>query len=442
MEKINLQSPDGTSLNVRKLAALFPSVITESKGEDGKCRQTVDFDKLRQLLSGEIAAGNEKYEFTWVGKKAAIAEANKPTDKTLHPDVKDSPEWDTTKNIYIEGDNLRVLKLLQESYLKKIKLIYIDPPYNTGKDFIYSDNYQITDSDYELLKGTVDEDGQRWAKNTESNGRFHSDWCSMMYSRIYVARNLLSDDGILAISIDENEVDNMKKICNEVLGEKSFVAALHVQMSTVQGQKVKAAKMGNIVKNAEYILLYSKSGNKTIGVRPLLDSVKYDNHYNLYIQEESPGVFIERGLTELIQQDNSVVNELLTLELVSSPNKVSSSNLSKYYEFSPKFRQFIWDNANRIARAHDSIDLPDDVKESYEIGKVYTYVNSDRQYYVVKNNCGDVSQRILLQEKLGIADDFHKTYGPTTIRGDWWSGFYLDMGNVGKEGGVNYYAAA
>lgn len=223
---MRMESLDMTTQNIEKIGALFPNCITETVDENGKPKKAINFELLKQMLSGDVIEGSEAYEFTWVGKKAAIVEANKPIRKTLRPCKEESVNWDTTENLYIEGDNLEVLKLLQESYLGAIKMIYIDPPYNTGSDFIYRDDFKQSADEYESDLGVYDEDGNRMFKNTDSNGRFHSDWCSMIYSRILVARNLLSDEGVIFISIDDNEVDNLKKICDEVFGESCFVADL------------------------------------------------------------------------------------------------------------------------------------------------------------------------------------------------------------------------
>jgi len=214
MDKMKFETPNLTAVNVTKIAELFPGVVTEGK---------VNIDLLRSMLGDEVY-GDEAYEFTWVGKRAAIAEAGRPIRKTLRPCVEESKDWDTTENIYIEGDNLDVLKLLQESYLGKVKMIYIDPPYNTGNDFVYRDNFTQSREDYDEEAGVYDEDGERLFKNTETNGRFHSDWCSMMYSRLVLARNMLRDDGVVFISIDDNEVAQLRKICDEVFGEDNFVA--------------------------------------------------------------------------------------------------------------------------------------------------------------------------------------------------------------------------
>lgn len=226
MDKMRMESENIQQENVAKIGELFPNCITEARSEDGKLKKAINFEMLKQMLSDSVADGNEVYEFTWVGKKASIVEANKPIRKTMRPCKEESVNWDTTENLYIEGDNLEVLKLLQESYLNKIKMIYIDPPYNTGNDFIYNDDFKISSEEYADETGEVDEEGNRMFKNTDSNGRFHSDWCSMIYSRLMLARNLLSKDGVIFISIDENESGALKLICDEVFGASNFIAQL------------------------------------------------------------------------------------------------------------------------------------------------------------------------------------------------------------------------
>lgn len=224
MDKMKFETSDITTENIEKIAALFPNCVTEMRGEDGQVKHGINFEMLRQMLSPDVVDGDECYEFTWVGKKASIVEANKPIRKTLRPCVEESKNWDTTENLYIEGDNLEVLKLLQEAYLGKVKMIYIDPPYNTGNDFIYADDFMRSQEDENEQMGLYDEDENRLFKNTDTNGRFHSDWCSMMYSRLMVARNLLADDGVIFISIDDNEQDNLSKICSEVFGAMNIIA--------------------------------------------------------------------------------------------------------------------------------------------------------------------------------------------------------------------------
>ena len=226
MDKVKMTTPDGVTENIEKLAALFPAAVTEMRGEDGTLRKGIDFEKLKQLLSRDIVEGGERYEFSWVGKKAAMAEAARPTTETLRPVKADSRDWDTTENLYIEGDNLAALKILQESYLGKVKMIYIDPPYNTGNDFIYKDNTTHTQYEEDSQMGMFDDDDNHLFKNIDTNGRFHSDWCSMMYTRLRIARNFLTDNGAIFISIDDHENDNIKKLCNEVFGEHNFVACV------------------------------------------------------------------------------------------------------------------------------------------------------------------------------------------------------------------------
>ena len=253
MDKMRMESVDMTAQNIEKISALFPNCITETKDENGRLKKAINFELLRQMLSGEVIEGDEAYEFTWVGKKAAIVEANKPIRKTLRPCKEESVDWDNTENLYIEGDNLEVLKLLQESYLGKVKMIYIDPPYNTGNDFIYNDDFKMTGEEYADESGEIDEDGNRMFKNTDSNGRFHSDWCSMIYSRLMLARNLLSDDGVIFISIDDNEQENLKKCCDEVFGACNFIA--QIAWEKVHTRKNSAI---NFSSSHEYILCYAK----------------------------------------------------------------------------------------------------------------------------------------------------------------------------------------
>ena len=289
MDKLKMETPDLSQANIEKLAALFPACVTEAQGEDGKLKKAVNFDLLRQLLSDVVLKGDEAYEFTWVGKKAAIVEANRPIRKTLRPCPAESVDWDTTENLYIEGDNLEVLKLLQESYLGKVKMIYIDPPYNTGNDFIYRDDFAMSGEEYSEESGQVDENGDRLFKNTDSNGRFHSDWCSMIYSRLMLARNLLSDDGVIAISIDDNEIDNLSEICNEVFGEENFIAKIVVQNNPRGRQSDRFVATVH-----EYLLCYArKSALCAINGMPLTDEQKAE-----YCHSDAIGAYRLLGLRQ------------------------------------------------------------------------------------------------------------------------------------------------
>lgn len=275
MDKMKMKSVDMTAQNIDKIGAMFPNCITETVDENGKPKRAINFELLKQMLSGDVLEGDEAYEFTWVGKKAAIVEANKPIRKTLRPCVEESKDWDTTENLYIESDNLEVLKLLQESYLGKVKMIYIDPPYNTGNDFIYNDDFKMTGEEYADELGTTDEDGNRMFKNTDTNGRFHSDWCSMIYSRLMLARNLLSDDGVIFISIDDNEQENLKKCCDEVLGGENFLFQIAWRRTDNQ------PNIGNIARVKEYIIVYAKDIKKlNFGKLPLTDKAKNEYRYS------------------------------------------------------------------------------------------------------------------------------------------------------------------
>lgn len=282
MDKMRMESIDMTEQNIEKIGALFPNCITETLGKDGKPKKAINFDLLRQMLSGDVIEGDEAYEFTWVGKKAAIVEANKPIRKTLRPYKEESVNWDSTENLYIEGDNLEVLKLLQESYLGKVKMIYIDPPYNTGNDFIYRDDFKQSAADYDEDSGVYDEDGNRMFKNTDTNGRFHSDWCSMIYSRLHLAKNLLTDDGVIFISIDDSEVKNLKNICDEVFGASNFVAQL-----IWQNKKGGGNDSTHIAIEHEYIMTYSKN----ISLLGEFYEAYSDDYIKRYKEEDNVGRF-------------------------------------------------------------------------------------------------------------------------------------------------------
>lgn len=251
---MKMETANKTLENLAKLKEMFPEVITETRDENGEIVAGVDAKKLEQLLSTKVIEGDECYDFTWVGKKQAMVEACKPIRKTLRPCRDESVDWENTQNLYIEGDNLDVLKLLQESYLNKVKMIYIDPPYNTGKDsFIYPDDYTTNKDLYDEEVGAIDESGYRMFKNTETNGRFHSSWCSMVYPRLKLARNLLSEDGVIFISIDDNELFNLKKICDEIFGLSNFIGCIARATGTTTGQD--ANKIGS---SLDYILCYTK----------------------------------------------------------------------------------------------------------------------------------------------------------------------------------------
>ncbi|MGN0727999.1 site-specific DNA-methyltransferase [Treponema sp.] len=279
MNHLKMHSLNKIDENVSKIAALFPNCVTEAKAEDGTITKKIDFDILRQELSDTIVEGrDERYQFTWPDKKQAILTANAPINKTLRPCREESVGFDTTENLYIEGDNLEVLKLLQETYLGKIKMIYIDPPYNTGNDFIYEDDFAQNAADYIANSGQTDEEGNRLVANTESNGRFHTDWLNMMYPRLKLARDLLSDDGVIFISIDDNEVTNLTKMCDEIFGYQNRIALIcHKSRASVSNDKI-------ISPNHNTILFYSKNreiieaNRKMIGLDPILEGFDLDDN--------------------------------------------------------------------------------------------------------------------------------------------------------------------
>ncbi|PKV07279.1 DNA methylase family protein [Bifidobacterium pseudolongum subsp. pseudolongum] len=284
MVKMRMESEDIQQENVKKIAAMFPNCVTEARDEDGHLKKAINFELLKQMLSDSVIDGDEAYEFTWVGKKASIVEANRPIRKTLRPVKEDSVNWDTTENLYIEGDNLEVLKLLQESYLGKVKMIYIDPPYNTGNDFIYNDDFKVSSEEYADGSGEVDEEGNRMFKNTNSNGRFHSDWCSMIYSRLMLSRNLLTEDGAIFISIGDDEEANLIKLCDEIFGEQNFIASIcHKARASVSNDRIISENHNHLVFYAKNIdVLYAH--HKEIGEDPELrgfDKVDERGRYKL-----------------------------------------------------------------------------------------------------------------------------------------------------------------
>lgn len=255
MEHLNMQSMDKVAANVAKIRELFPNCVTERINNEGQLEHAIDFDMLKQELSDHVVDGlQERYQFTWPDKRKAILAANAPINKTLRPCREESVDFDNTENLYIEGDNLEVLKLLQETYLGKVKMIYIDPPYNTGNDFVYEDDFKQSAEEYIDNSGQLDEEGNRMVTNTESNGRFHTDWLNMMYPRLKLAKDLLSDDGVIFISIDDNEVENLRKICDEIFGENNFLAQVIWERAFSPKNDAKFFSVSH-----DYVLIYARS---------------------------------------------------------------------------------------------------------------------------------------------------------------------------------------
>ena len=288
LRHIDMQTPNGAQLNLDALYQIAPSCFTEAMGEDGEVHRVVDFNKLRLLLGDQaVEDAPEVYDFTWVGKRSALREAAAPINKTLRPCPEESVDWDSTQNLYIEGDNLEVLKLLQNSYMGKVKMIYIDPPYNTGNDFVYHDDFHRTQQEEDEAAGVINEEGERMVKNTSSNGKFHSDWCSMIYSRLMISRSLLSEDGVIFISIDDNEIRNLKNICDEVFGESNFLTCVTRGTGTPTG-----GGFDGLVNELDYILIYSKNiARATINGLEMSDSDS-----QIYDQEDQYGRYLIRPL--------------------------------------------------------------------------------------------------------------------------------------------------
>jgi len=290
MNKLKMKTKNIAQENIEKIGKLFPNVITEIKDEKGNITSAIDFEQLKQELSDVIVEGiKERYQITWPGKKEALILANAPTNKTLRPVEEDSLNWETTQNLFIEGDNLEVLKLLQESYLNKIKFIYIDPPYNTGKDFIYRDNFTLDKTKYAKKSGQVDQEGNRLFQITEYHGRYHSDWLTMIYPRLKLARNLLSEDGVILISIDDNEVHNLRRICDEIFGERNFVANFIWRKSKGSGNDSKY-----LMVETEYILLYAKNIENLQFKNQVIDVDNGNYKYKDEYYEERGGYNLEK----------------------------------------------------------------------------------------------------------------------------------------------------
>ena len=312
MDKLHFETPNLAEQNIDRIAELFPGVITEKRDDNGKLTRAVNFELLKQQLSPEVLAGDEAYEFTWVGKKASIVEANRPIRKTLRPCKDESKDWDTTENLYIEGDNLDVLKLLQESYLRKVKMIYIDPPYNTGHDFIYNDRFEMDEEEYNQQIGLFDEEqNKNFRENNESNPRFHSDWCSMMYARLNLALRLLADDGVLFISIDDNEAFNLKEICDEVFGYSNFIAQLAVQLNP-RGRNLDLF----VAKTHESVLIYAKNYSAPTTMFGVEKDGKMVDEYN---KQDSKGNYRAIGLRNRNQAFNPQTRQNLYYPLYVNP---------------------------------------------------------------------------------------------------------------------------
>lgn len=345
MDKLRMQTLDGVQDNIDKIAALFPNCITERKDAEGKVSLAIDFDKLRQELSSEIVEGREeRYQFTWPDKKKAILLANSPINATLRPCREESVDFDNTQNLYIEGDNLDVLKCLKETYLGKVKMIYIDPPYNTGNDFVYEDDFAESTSEYLANSGQYDEQGNRLVTNSESNGRFHTDWLNMIYPRLKVARDLLREDGVIFISIDDNEVENLRKICDEVFGENNFVNQI------IWHKKYGAANDAQYLSDVhDYIILYCKNKSMwhpNLFERPAELNAKYKNPDN---DPRGPWIATNLSVKTYSAANDYVITSPSGMQFTPPPSRCWVVSKEKYEEMLAD---------NRITFGSDGLSRP------------------------------------------------------------------------------------
>lgn len=393
--------------NERKRALEYISKLIEN------ARKLNKQDDLINLLEIQKLINRKKYGLVWEEHEEIVDHEMAEQIPVFTEDIKkkiNGVKNDSHYNFLLVGDNLHSLHLLQKTHYERINVVYIDPPYNTGsKDFKYNDEY------------------------IDNNDRYvHSKWISFMYRRLKIAKQLLTHDGVMLISIDNNEYANLKLLMDQIF-PNGYVTTIHVEMSTVQGMKVRSAKNGNIVKNAEYILVYSKDGHHNVMKHPLYNRTNYDHHYNQFLTKEN-NYYNCRQISEVLQKHQDITRQLEALGLVNKGHSLSNSKIGIYYDSSELVREFINKNADLVVRDHTSITIKNNV--DYLEGKVYPYFHGKRKYLIQKNKDGIYTQKIPFSTKLGKSDDFKPEYGPLKIRGDWWKDFYLDMGNVNKEGGV------
>lgn len=434
MEKLKMHSPNLTQDSIARIRDLFPGCVTEAKGEDGSVRLAVDFDQLRQELTGAIVEGpQERYHLNWPGKREALLTANLSIAKTLRPNRGESLNFDATKNIFIEGDNLDALKLLQEPYLGKVKLIYVDPPYNTGGDFIYEDDFSENAEGYLIRSNQKDNQGNRLIANSDANGRFHSDWLSMIYPRLKLARNLLADDGVIFVSIDDNESANLKHLLDEIFGEGNFIDTIAVEMSTTSGPKTVNAQQGTIVKNVEFVHVYRKSAEfDKKPHKPLLDGIDaYDSHYSIWLNDDGT----LGSLAEQLLADGKVGEDIRRYELAER-GRFSLKSIDKLLAVSEAAKTFIAENLKKIA----SVDRPpvSAAGKVIQAGRWEPFETDHRTYFLTTLENGTLRALIPLALNYRMSDDYRPRFGRTVIRGDLWKGFHQDMGNVAREGGIAF----
>jgi len=441
-DKLDLKSPDLVNQNIQKIAALFPNCITETA--EGKA---IDFDLLKQELNHEIVEGSkERYRLEWPGKREAIVTANLPTTNTLRPVPEESVNFDTTENLYIEGNNLEVLKLLQESYLGKIKMIYIDPPYNTGNDFVYKDNFMQDSNEFKADSGLIDDQGNRLVPNPETSGRYHSNWLTMMYPRLKLARNLLTDDGVIFISIDDNEAHNLKKVCDEVFGEENFVNCISVNMKNIAGASG-GGEDRRLKKNIEYILLYTKGYSDLVSFENVYNYIPVHELVESYRQEDKSwkysSVLFDKGEKNFV--GSTVDGEGNEIKIFSRENPVfkSINQLMKEENITEEeaYKKYS-DKAFQTQMPQSSI-RPRIMKKVKELRLNYDFYSIE---YVPKSgrNKGEVYEQFykgdnfrLLAWLYDVSEEIDGILNKKEIQGTYWD-YASETKNLSKEGNISF----
>lgn len=433
MDKLRMQSSNGVEDNIMKIAQLFPDCVTETVDErSGQPKHLIDFEKLKQNLSDSVMSERaERYQFTWPDKSKAILLANSPINATLRPCREDSVDFDNTQNLYIEGDNLDVLKCLKETYLHKVKMIYIDPPYNTGNDFVYEDDFAQSSEEYLANSGQFDEQGNRMFTNAESNGRFHTDWLNMIYPRLKVARDLLTDDGVIFISIDDKELNNLRKICDEIFGEDNFVNCIAIKMSEASGVKMNHAK-SRFPKIKEYLLFYKKRDFckfKCIDKYPI---TQWDEENNLFLENFNRED--RKKLESLELKDKNDKNDIeIANAILAKATVISISDaLKKYSVIDENKKDWLFENSYRIFKTAGSSSLAKLVKSlpSVPLQDIASAVSKKGVlfFYITRFNRDTKQPRLQV-----IFSDTNLYKNPC----DFWQDIKT-TGGIANEGEVNY----
>lgn len=433
MDKLRMQSSNGVEDNIMKIAQLFPDCVTETVDErSGQPKHLIDFEKLKQNLSDSVMSERaERYQFTWPDKSKAILLANSPINATLRPCREDSVDFDNTQNLYIEGDNLDVLKCLKETYLHKVKMIYIDPPYNTGNDFVYEDDFAQPSEEYLANSGQFDEQGNRMFTNAESNGRFHTDWLNMIYPRLKVARDLLTDDGVIFISIDDKELNNLRKICDEIFGEDNFVNCIAIKMSEASGVKMNHAK-SRFPKIKEYLLFYKKRDFckfKCIDKYPI---TQWDEENNLFLENFNREDRKKLESLELKEKNDKNDIEIANAILAKATVISISDALKKYSVIDENKKDWLFENSYRIFKTAGSSSLAKLVKSlpSVPLQDIASAVSKKGVlfFYITRFNRDTKQPRLQV-----IFSDTNLYKNPC----DFWQDIKT-TGGIANEGEVNY----